>query len=309
MKASTCSPYTLRQGDFGGPGRFAFSRAMMQELEGLRDHADCRERILADWRRFVVGTAPVLLEKSPPNLTKIWWLRSVFPDSRFVVVTRDPRAVAAATQKWSGTSLTELMLHWNTAYSHALDDFRVEDSIHLRYEDLTAHPDDEIARLGAFLECEARPEPGPLEENYTRLRNSNARYIAAHEGTRYGAGIWDRFGATRSDARSGPGFREVAGPKVCEEGFVSEPGTGGAAQDIVGGGNARACVDAACAASRAGRRGRSAQPARQAPGVRPGQRHTAGRRQVHPWRRSENTRRRRSTSGCPGDSRPGRSQA
>ena len=97
---------------FGGPGRFAFSRAMMQELEGLRDHADCRERILADWRRFVVGTAPVLLEKSPPNLTKIWWLRSVFPGSRFVVVTRDPRAVAAATQKWSGTSLTELMLHW-----------------------------------------------------------------------------------------------------------------------------------------------------------------------------------------------------
>lgn len=179
---------------FGGPGRFAFSRAMMQELEGLRDHADCRERILADWLRFVVGTAPVLLEKSPPNLTKIWWLRKVFPGSRFVVVTRDPRAVSAATQKWSGTSLTELMLHWNTAYSHAVDDFRVEDSIHLRYEDLTAHPEDEIARLGTFLECEARPEPGPLEENYTRLRNSNARYIAVHEGTRYGAGIWDHFG-------------------------------------------------------------------------------------------------------------------
>ncbi len=179
---------------FGGPGRFAFSHAMMQELEGLRDHADCRDRILDDWRRFVVGAAPVLLEKSPPNLTKIWWLRKVFPGSRFVIVTRDPRAVAAATQKWSGTSLAELMMHWNTAYSHAVDDFRVEDSIHLRYEDLTAHPDDEIARLGAFVECDMRPEPGPLEENYTRLRSSNARYLAAHEGTRYGAGIWDRFG-------------------------------------------------------------------------------------------------------------------
>ena len=179
---------------FGGPGRFAFSRAMVQELKGLCDHADCRDRILADWRRFVVGTVPVLLEKSPPNLTKIWWLRKVFPGSRFVVIVRDPRAVAAATQKWSGTSLAELMMHWNAAYSHALDDFRDEDSIYLRYEDLTAHPDDEIARLGAFLECEARPEPGPLEENYTRLRNSNPSYIAAHEGTRYGAGIWDRFG-------------------------------------------------------------------------------------------------------------------
>ena len=179
---------------FGGPGRFAFSRRMMAELEGLTDHPDCRARILADWCRFVVGTSPVLLEKSPPKLTKIWWLREVFPGSSFVIMTRDPRAVAAATQKWSKISLPELMMHWNAAYSQAMADFREEDCMLVRYEELTARPDEEIARLGAFLGCAPRPNAGTLEERHSEMLNSNAEYLEAHEGARYGAGIWNRLG-------------------------------------------------------------------------------------------------------------------
>jgi hypothetical protein len=179
---------------FGGPGRFAFSDAMMAELRGLTDHGACRTRILQDWRPFVVGQAPTLLEKSPPNLTKIWWLRQVFPGSRFIVMARDPRAVSAATQKWAGTSLPELMMHWNAAYSQAMADFRDEDCVTLRYEDLIARPEEEIARLGSFCSVPPRGNAGTLEARHTEMRNSNDSYIGMHGNTRYGAGIWDRFG-------------------------------------------------------------------------------------------------------------------
>jgi Sulfotransferase family len=179
---------------FGGPGRFAFNDAMLAELRGLTDHGACRARILLDWRRFVVGEAPTLLEKSPPNLTKIWWLRQVFPGSRFIVMVRDPRAVSAATLKWARTSLPELMMHWNAAYSLAMADFRDEDCTLVRYEDLIARPEEEIARLGSFCGVPPRRNAGVVDERHAEMRNANDKYVQMHGNMHYGAGIWDRFG-------------------------------------------------------------------------------------------------------------------
>ena len=178
---------------YGGPGRFAFSRAMRDELSSLGRTENCRERIMADWSRFVVGDSTTLLEKSPPNLTKIHWLRQVFPESRFVIMARDPRAVSAATQKWSKTSLPELMIHWNTAYSQAIEDFREEDCTIIRYEDLTEAPGAEIRRVAEFLQLVPRVAPEVMEERHSEMRNSNTKYFEMHEGTRYGSGIWNRF--------------------------------------------------------------------------------------------------------------------
>jgi len=179
---------------FGGQGRFAFSAQMQDELHTLTDHAACRTRILADWSRFVVGTAPVLLEKSPPNLTKIWWLRQVFPGARFVVLTRDPRAVSASTHRRMGASLPELMMHWNTAYSLALRDADEADTLWVRYEDIVADQGAEIARIAAFADLPRRPVPGPIDPRFGTLANSNQKYLEAHECRFYGQGVWDRFG-------------------------------------------------------------------------------------------------------------------
>jgi hypothetical protein len=120
---------------------------MEADLETLSDYPAHRRALLSHWQHYVVGKSSILLEKSPPNLTKIWWLRQVFPSARFIIMTRDPRAVAAATQKWSKSSLAELMLHWNVAYSKALRDFRKDDCTIVRYEDLVARPEVELARL------------------------------------------------------------------------------------------------------------------------------------------------------------------
>jgi hypothetical protein len=179
---------------FGGLGRFAFSRAMKEELVALDDYDRHRAQILDGWRRYVVGNEPVLLEKSPPNLMKIWWLRRVFPNSRFIILTRDPRAVSAATQRWSKTSLPELMLHWNVAYSCAMADYCEDDCIITSYEALTDQPEAEILRLGEFLSLAPRSDVGEMEPRHTTLENTNSKYIEAHDSASYGQGVWDSLG-------------------------------------------------------------------------------------------------------------------
>ncbi|MGG7567374.1 sulfotransferase family protein [Rhodovulum sp. DZ06] len=179
---------------YGGPGRFALSEKAQEDLRALPGAEACRAKMLADWKRFWVGTSPILLEKSPPNLTKIWWLRQVFPGARFVIMSRDPRAVAGATHKWTHSTLAEMMAHWDAAYTRALADFRDEDCILVRYEDLVEDPEGEIARLGAFIGAPERPAEAEVEDRHSELRNSNAKYFEMHEGARYGAGAWDKLG-------------------------------------------------------------------------------------------------------------------
>lgn len=180
---------------FGGPGRFAFSREMRNELDALlADLAGCNARIMKAWSRFVVGNSTTLLEKSPPNLTKIGWLRAVFPNSGFIVVTRDPRACTAATRKWSGSDLSDLMRHWHVAYSQALRDFHDRDCILIRYEDLCDAPDAQLKRIAEFFGLSPRVTPHRMEARHERIVNSNADYLTMHGSTAYGAGIWSRLG-------------------------------------------------------------------------------------------------------------------
>ncbi len=179
---------------FGGPGRFAFNPALGAELEALGTDPALGTQILDQWKPFVVGNAPALLEKSPPNLARIGWLRKVFPGARFVILTRDPRAAAAATQKWAKTSLPELMMHWNVAHSAALADMREDDCHVLRYEDLCEDAEAAIAASGLAATLTRRAEPVAIEDRFATFRNSNARYFELHEGTRYGRGAWDEFG-------------------------------------------------------------------------------------------------------------------
>lgn len=178
----------------GGPGRFALSGAIEAERARLTDYPALRAALLADWARFVVGGSEVLVEKSPPNLLRIGWLRQVFPGARFVIVARDPRAVAGATRKWSGTSLERLMAHWDAAYGAALAEAG-EDCLITRYEDFCASPEAELIRIADFAELASREGEGDgVEGRFARLTNSNARYVAMHGEARYGPGAWDELG-------------------------------------------------------------------------------------------------------------------
>ena len=179
---------------FGVPGRFALNEEMQAELHRLDDYVSCRKLIWQDWCRHVVGTSPVLVEKSPPNLTKIWWLRRVFPNCRFVIVSRDPRAVSAATQKWTNATLAEMMKNWDVAYSACLKDFDESDCIIIRYEDLAADPDREMQRIATFLGLTGRAKSLEIAGRFNGISNTNDKYLAAHGNADYGNGAWRRFG-------------------------------------------------------------------------------------------------------------------
>lgn len=179
---------------YGGPGRFAYSQKMIEDLRAMTDYVAYKEKILSEWRQFVVTEHTTLLEKSPSHMCRMWWLRQVFPGCRFIIMTRDPRAVSSATQKWSKTSLTDLMMHWNIAYSIAMDDFSKEDCTLVRYEDVIERTDEEIERIADFIGCKPRTEVTKMETRHAALQNSNDKYLELHKVARYGKGIWTDFG-------------------------------------------------------------------------------------------------------------------
>lgn len=177
----------------GGPGRFAFAIEMHPAPPDAANARRARERILACWTKFVEGEAPTLLEKSPPNLTKIPWLRAVFPGAQFVIVTRDPRAVAAATVKMSGASIPEMVFHWHVAHD-GLKAAMGADCHHIRYEDFCADMEGAIGGMIDGLGLTRRASPLPLPDRFANIVSTNDRYIKALPRLAYGTGSWSDFG-------------------------------------------------------------------------------------------------------------------
>ncbi len=163
---------------FGGPGRFAFDPgARLTETSPLVSPAN-RDRLLRQWGAYYDLTKPVLLEKSPPNLIRARFFQALLPDTRFIFILRHPIAVAYATQKWTQTSLAELLLHWCLAHRLMLGDLgELDHALVLRYEDLVAAPAhwlDAVARLAELTPIRISE---PIEDH-------NARYFAAWEQQR-----------------------------------------------------------------------------------------------------------------------------
>ncbi|MBR9823302.1 MAG: sulfotransferase [Rhodobacteraceae bacterium] len=182
--------------DHGGPGMFAFEPVMHLGAASEDEAAAARDRLLRCWTPFVDGVDGndrILLEKSPPNLTRIEWLRSVFPGALFVIVARDPRVVSAATIKWAETSIYELMYHWHVAYSAALSAWG-DDCVTVRYEDFCEDPKKMITDLEATGRLEKRETPLEIEERFASPVNSNAKYVASLRETEFGPGAWDQLG-------------------------------------------------------------------------------------------------------------------
>lgn len=193
---------------FGGPGAFAFYPQMqfapLRKPERARKAA---QRLLAQWNSWASGGAPVLLEKSPPNIVRIPYFRSLFPNARFVIWTRDPRAVSLSTRKWHKLPVPQLMAHWNTAYMKAFQDLG-DDCILARYEDFCEDPEGTTARIADFCSLEKRTPPLPLAERFSTVKNSNSKYIAEFPQTyrtRNLVRAWEYFGYSLSnDTGSAP---------------------------------------------------------------------------------------------------------
>jgi len=143
--------------DFGGPGRFAFNpEAHLTEHSPLaaKENAGL---IAAKWAEYHEPGRALLVEKSPPNLLRTRLLQALFPEARFIVVTRHPIPVALATQKWTHTSPFSLISHWVQAHALLEQDLPyLRRVLILSYEGFVADPAGTLASVWRFLDLAPR---------------------------------------------------------------------------------------------------------------------------------------------------------
>jgi hypothetical protein len=181
---------------YGGPGHFAFYPQMaMRPLTDPQAARAAATRILHTWEPWIECEGDVLVEKSPPNITRIPYLRSLFPDARFVIWTRDPRAVSVSTRRWGPPPLPTLMMHWNAAYMRAIEGLE-EDCIVESYEAFCEDPEASLKRIADFCDLGLREEPLTLPPRFSRIENQNEKYIEKLPEYRDRSKIkaWELFG-------------------------------------------------------------------------------------------------------------------
>jgi hypothetical protein len=162
---------------YGGPGSFAFFKQM--QFDPVFDTlaaAKARERLLRLWSAWDDSSSNTLIEKSPPNIVRISYLRSIFPGAKFVIWTRDPRAVSLATHKWHSLPIQTLMMHWCVAYMKAFEDLS-DDCILTSYEDFCLSPDTQLERIAKFCNLEKKVQSSEIQGRFQLVKNTNPEYI------------------------------------------------------------------------------------------------------------------------------------
>ncbi|NOX37440.1 MAG: sulfotransferase [Calditrichaeota bacterium] len=155
----------------GGPGRFAFHpRAHLTEHSSLVTPEN-REQLLKEWGQYWDLQKPVLVEKSPKNLTQTRFLQALFPNSYFLIILRHPIVVALATQKWARwKTMAYLVKHW----IHAHRIFK-EDAVHLNhfrivyYEQFVLQPEKHFQRIFEWIGV------APFQPDQ-EVKNANSKY-------------------------------------------------------------------------------------------------------------------------------------
>jgi hypothetical protein len=149
----------------GGMGRFARAPgAHLTETSELVGPDNAR-RLIASWSPYWDLDRRLLLEKSPANMIMGRFLQALFPGSALIVVVRHPVAAALALQKWNPllvarngrrrTTLHGRVGHWVRAYELFRGDLSMLNRVEVvRYEDLVADPDAELARLQELLDLD-----------------------------------------------------------------------------------------------------------------------------------------------------------
>ena len=99
---------------------------------------------------------PRLGEKTPLHCRRIYRIRVVFPDAKFIHLYRDPRDVVASMLKmeWARGSTRDFARDWRTILAeHRRYERELPPSVYtgVRYETLLDHPEEELRRLCAFL--------------------------------------------------------------------------------------------------------------------------------------------------------------
>ena len=138
--------------------------AMIPEMT---DAVSVRESLVKDWAPWLNSGKPVFLEKSITHAARLDWLRTVFPDAKFIVIHRDGYSSAEGIQRKAravGVAKIELgqelypisdcAQEWSQLNSNLLSFSEKNNDIDVKiltYEKLCASPSSEIASLFEFV--------------------------------------------------------------------------------------------------------------------------------------------------------------
>jgi len=118
-------------------------------------------------------------DKTPEHTSHAERIREVFPAAKFIAISRDGRDVALSLSKmpWIECNLYVGMLIWNH-YQRAVRRLREDAAFelhHVRYEDLVAEPQRELAGILRFLGLDYEP---PVAEGYGNREGIPERELA-----------------------------------------------------------------------------------------------------------------------------------
>ncbi len=168
--------------------RIAFPRTQPQALEYL-DMQGLSPEAEAHWKKSLLWFMRALtlhyhgqrlVLKSPPHTGRVKQLLELFPDAKFIHLTRDPRKLFTSTMKlWRSLDevqglqrtpdepelkeyVTECMRRMYSGFEQACGDLPDNQFVHIQYEDLVANPMATVSQLFEQLELgdfsQVRPE-------------------------------------------------------------------------------------------------------------------------------------------------------
>lgn len=110
------------------------------------------------------GKEQYFLDKTPANALVLPFMEKVYPDAKYIVLTRHPAAIFASYANSFFDGDFESALNFNpiiSRYIPAMANFlRSTETphLHVRYEDLVSDPESTLKRISTFLEIPFEPE-------------------------------------------------------------------------------------------------------------------------------------------------------
>lgn len=205
----------IYSGTLGNTSEWSFHPEAHLTEEDARQVPDAGTRLWQSWSPHWDLDRTVLVEKSPPNLTRMRYFQEIFPGSRFIVVTRHPVVQALAVRKWATHSrgrftygFPRLVEHWVHAHDvFAEDALHIQNLLVLRYEHLLREPARQLDRVARFLGIELGAAAvdavdavaSRRSNRYTELWQTGGREQLAGRVRSHVAHLGSRRGTPRAD--------------------------------------------------------------------------------------------------------------
>jgi hypothetical protein len=176
------------------PQSLGVRRVWSEEAAALADESKydwpkIKERWRKEWSRnpkFKTAQPRVFLEKSPPNVYRAAMLQKNFSPNAFVLLQRNPYAVAEGIRRRAKIDLERCIAHWIRCAQKQIENQRaLQRAITLRYEDLSERAEEsrkeivdlvpELDDVDLAREITAHSIEGQQRQSIT---NYNAQQIA-----------------------------------------------------------------------------------------------------------------------------------